>query len=309
MTEYSFDKAYTHAGVFHADDVCAAALLRMINPNIHIIRVNQPSDLPEDRTGLIIFDIGGGEFDHHTKESMECRPNVMCENGYIIKGAPYASFGKVLRAFYNKLMSEKVFDILDKTLAVDIDSQDALGGIPGKFHTKTPNQFSMAISSFNPQWNEEPNFAEAFEVAVTFAKAVIERYIAKAKAMVESEDVVCEAMARQELGDHFLVLSRYVNYSAYLADNIHWVIYPSLRGGYQMFSRILSGHNVDLFDEEDMAELRKDPCCTFVHPSGFTAVFTDLEDATYWAKRRSTKYDKLVAEMEAAEGEHASGIW
>ena len=32
------DKGFTHAGRFHADDVFAAALLRLCNPNIRIQR-------------------------------------------------------------------------------------------------------------------------------------------------------------------------------------------------------------------------------------------------------------------------------
>lgn len=55
------DACMTHAGVFHADDVFASALLRLLNPQVSIRRVRE---LPEEFCGLA-FDIGGGEFDHH----------------------------------------------------------------------------------------------------------------------------------------------------------------------------------------------------------------------------------------------------
>ena len=32
----NYDKAFTHGGIFHADDVFSAALLRMMNPDIFI---------------------------------------------------------------------------------------------------------------------------------------------------------------------------------------------------------------------------------------------------------------------------------
>lgn len=58
------DKAFTHGGIFHADDVFSAALLRMMNPDIFIERGNQ---VPDGYDGLV-FDIGGGAFDHHQED-------------------------------------------------------------------------------------------------------------------------------------------------------------------------------------------------------------------------------------------------
>ena len=49
--------AATHAGVFHADDVFGAALLRIINPQIEIKRVYRQDQVP---TGAVLFDIGCG---------------------------------------------------------------------------------------------------------------------------------------------------------------------------------------------------------------------------------------------------------
>ena len=58
--------AYTHSGRFHADDVFSAALLRIINPKIRFIRVNQ---LPDNTGNAIVFDIGGGRYDHHQSDA------------------------------------------------------------------------------------------------------------------------------------------------------------------------------------------------------------------------------------------------
>lgn len=73
--------AYTHAGMFHADDVFATALIKMINPSIKICRVFNVPDNAE-----FAYDIGGGKYDHHQQDA-EVREN----------GVPYASFGLLWR--------------------------------------------------------------------------------------------------------------------------------------------------------------------------------------------------------------------
>ena len=74
--------ALTHSGKFHADDVFASALLRICYPGIEIRRT---FEIPEGFDGLI-FDIGGGRFDHH-QTGAPVRPN----------GVPYAAFGLLWR--------------------------------------------------------------------------------------------------------------------------------------------------------------------------------------------------------------------
>src|SRR5699024_6469170 len=44
------DKGFTHAGRFHADDVFAAALLRLCNPNI---RIQRGFSVPEGYDGIV----------------------------------------------------------------------------------------------------------------------------------------------------------------------------------------------------------------------------------------------------------------
>lgn len=84
MTASIPDTALTHGGRFHADDVFSAALLKLLNPSVQIIRV---FDVPENFDGLV-FDIGWGRFDHHQKNA-PVRPN----------GVPYAAFGLLWKEF------------------------------------------------------------------------------------------------------------------------------------------------------------------------------------------------------------------
>ena len=86
------DKGFTHAGRFHADDVFAAALLRLCNPNI---RIQRGFSVPEGYDG-IVFDIGDGPFDHHGKDS----PVREC-------GVKYAAFGLLWRKLGPALVGEK----------------------------------------------------------------------------------------------------------------------------------------------------------------------------------------------------------
>ena len=76
-------KGFTHGGKFHADDVFSTALLQILRPDIQITR---GFTVPDDFDG-IVYDVGGGMFDHHS-EPRETRPN----------GVPYAAFGLLWRA-------------------------------------------------------------------------------------------------------------------------------------------------------------------------------------------------------------------
>lgn len=63
-------KGFTHGGKFHADDVFSTALLQILRPDIQVTR---GFVVPDDFDG-IVYDVGGGMFDHHS-EPRECRPN------------------------------------------------------------------------------------------------------------------------------------------------------------------------------------------------------------------------------------------
>ena len=82
------NEAITHNGRFHTDDVFSAALLKILNPQINIERKNS---VPEGYSGLV-FDLGGGEFDHHGSRS-RFRKN----------GVQYASFGLLWREYGSQI--------------------------------------------------------------------------------------------------------------------------------------------------------------------------------------------------------------
>lgn len=277
--------AITHAGVFHADDVFACAFLRLINPDIVIERLYKVPDNIAAET--VIFDIGGGEYDHHTKESAEFRDPENERN-------PYASFGKVVRGYGHFLFENpEVQRIFDTTLCLPIDMQDCNGSI---WHGVT-NTLSQAIGSFNPTWMEEndPRWDNCSDIcfmdAVEIAELIIKRYIKRAEAVYESEQIVKRAVEKKPEGSHYIVLDQYVNYNSYLRDtDVNWVIYPSRRGGWQLYSVLDRGVNRQLIPQFMIDDLRFNHGCTFVHHGAFTAVFDSRENAEKAAKRLDNLY-------------------
>lgn len=106
------NEGFTHGGVFHADDVFATALLKILNPNIHISR---GFSVPESFSG-IVYDIGGGKYDHHQKNS-RVREN----------GVPYAAFGLIWEQFCQELLSKEDAKAFDEYFIQPIDRSDNTG--------------------------------------------------------------------------------------------------------------------------------------------------------------------------------------
>ena len=60
----NFENMVVHSGVFHADDAMCCAMAKIVNPYVHIKRVNKVEHVPN----TIVCDIGGGKYDHHQKD-------------------------------------------------------------------------------------------------------------------------------------------------------------------------------------------------------------------------------------------------
>lgn len=284
--------AITHGGVFHADEVFAFAFLRKINPNIKLKRVLEVSDEDSKDPNIVVFDIGGGEFDHHTKEAMEWRDPI--HNLF-----PYASFGKVVRGYGDYIFdNSNIMNIFDNLIVSGIDMHDC--GAKTSNGKPYHNDISMAINAINPTWlmqkrvEDEGNdsvilFDAFFMKAAELADMVIDGYIDKAIAIDMAVSVVDEAIQEKKKDENFIVLPFYVNYVSRVisvTDDVNWVIYPSKRGGWQIYSVVDHGKNRDLFSEKEIETLKNNPKCSFVHPIGFTAIFTDKESAIIYLKDR-----------------------
>ncbi|GMB00486.1 MYG1 family protein [Pelosinus sp. IPA-1] len=183
----------THSGKFHADDVMATAILRLLLGDIKVTRTRDENILKEID---LVYDISLGEFDHH-QINKEIRENNI----------PYASCGLIWREFgsrviqkFNSQLEENdissIFDYVDKTLVQGIDATD--NGIDIKSEIKVTS-ISDIIQSFNPTWDSNDSKDEAFEEAVHYATEVLKRIISKQVSVIKARTIVNEAFQNRTI--------------------------------------------------------------------------------------------------------------
>ncbi len=258
------NKAFTHAGKFHSDDVFSAALLRILFPKIEITR---GFEVPESFDG-IVFDIGMGEYDHHQKNS-EVREN----------GCPYAAFGLLWRRFGNWLLEEEEAKEFDEKFIQPLDYSD---------NTGEPNELAGSISAFNPGWDENGDENVCFFKAVEIAQLILERQLVYAKSRKKANNMLDEAL--QEMKNHILILSRFIPWKKYLVDTeVYFVIFPSKRGGYNVQPAIEYAEEETFKvgfprnwwgkSKEELQEISGLKTLSFCHATGFLLAADSLEDA------------------------------
>jgi len=143
----------THPATFHADDVLSTCLLRLINPNIKIIRSNM---IPTEFCG-IAYDIGLGDYDHHQSDA-KVRDND-------IKYAAFGLLWKDLSAFF---MDDEHAAVFDAAFVSEIDRCD---------NGSDTNLLSSSIELFNPTWNSTSNADQLFENTVKIFTPVLKAMI------------------------------------------------------------------------------------------------------------------------------------
>jgi uncharacterized UPF0160 family protein len=267
---YMARKAFTHGGLFHADDVFASALLEILNPEIVIERGNK---VPDGYDG-IVFDIGMGRYDHHQHDKR-----------YRDNGVPYAAFGLLWDDFGELILEKNDAKLFDEVFVQPIDLTD---------NTGDKNMLSQCISDFNPVWNEHIESNAAFEEAVIFAKEILEKRFRVIKANREAYNRV-RAMMPDDKSRIFIMKEAMPWKEAIRGTDIMYVIFPSIRGGYMVQA---------VPDDEDKNKLKKPfpenwrgknaeelrnitgiETFNFCHISGFLCSTGTLEDATKVAKK------------------------
>lgn len=200
-------KGFTHGGKFHADDVFSTALLQLVRPDIQITR---GFEVPEGFDG-IVYDIGGGMFDHHGPDRAE-RPN----------GVPYAAFGLLWKALGAPLVGANQARLMDENFIQPLDLND---------NTGEKDSLADVIGAFNPRWDESRDADECFFEAVAFAKVILQKRIEEARAVNRADELVLKAYAGMR--DGIVVLPCYAPWknALYRSDAV-FVAYPSQRGGW-----------------------------------------------------------------------------
>ena len=257
-------EALTHGGRFHADDVFAAALLKLIKPDIQIKRINT---LPKMYDGLI-FDIGFGEYDHHQKNK-RVRAN----------GIHFAAFGLLWEKLGAPMVGEKIAESFDRNFVEKIDYTDNSG---------KSNLISEAINDFNPSWNEDNNYDKCFEEAVSFAAGVLKRRIEKEIRNEAAKEEIHNLLKNNT--DKCVVLDRPMPWKSVLVGtDTEFVIFPSARGGYMIQTVPISNEELTPVvefpyewygaDAETLRRISGVKTFTFCHSTGYIASAGSLEDA------------------------------
>jgi uncharacterized UPF0160 family protein len=182
----------THDGVFHADEVFATALIKLIaksnnNENkIEVVRTRNPKILQEylELETSIVIDVGNSEFDHH----QELKYNTI--NG---EEVPMSSFGLVHKKFLE--LDLIMFDKDLQSLVTEIDKAD--NGV-------APSTISTLIRTFTPNWNDKSDTAmeDAFKKAVKFAKGILKNMLEKTNSSLLAEETIkdeIQNLKKQEL--------------------------------------------------------------------------------------------------------------
>jgi len=277
----NMDCAFTHGGVFHSDDVFSAALLKIINPDIKIIRGFK---VPENFAGLV-FDIGGGTYDHHQADN-EIREN----------GIAYASFGKLWRDLGPELVGDIEAEKFENSVVQPLDYTD---------NTGERNMLSSMISSFNPTWDDEINSDEKFNEALDCASKYIQNKIKSCKSKERAKVIVEEALLSMD-DNGIAVLPQFAPWSdTLIPSEAKLVIFPSQRGGFnlQVISKSFTSREPKVNLPVSWAGQKEDvlrneiPELNFCHSSRFLAAFDTLEGAKKGAAIAISEARKLLPDQ------------
>ena len=277
----NMDCTFTHGGVFHADDVFSAALLKTINSDIEIIRGFK---VPNNFQGLV-FDIGGGTYDHH-----------QADNEIRVNGIPYASFGKLWRDLGPESVGHIETERFDKSIVQAIDYTD---------NTGERNMLSSMISSFNPTWDEVINTDEKFNEALDCASKYIQNKIKSCKSKERAKAIVKEALLSMD-DKGIVVLPKFTPWSdTLIPSEAKLVIFPSQRGGFnlQVISKSFANREpkVNLpaswVNQKEDVQRNEIPELNFCHTSRFLAAFDTLEGAKKGAAIAITEAGKMLPDQ------------
>lgn len=224
----------THAGIFHADEVFASVILSKVIDNLVISRVFEIDDLMNNK---IIYDIGGGKFDHH-----QLGGNGKREDGisYSSCGLIWKEYGKILLKNKGYQNIDELFEIIDRDLIEYIDANDN-GEIPTIDTNYNFMHLSKLISEFNSKWDEDIDNDINFIEVVKFADIIFEKVLKSITSKLKAKAIIEESIKKSK--NNIMFLDKFAPWKEFLlisnndkAKDILFVIFPSNRGGYNICS-------------------------------------------------------------------------
>lgn len=278
----------THSGTFHADEIFATVILSKIIPEITLIRVPEVVENPNENT--LVYDIGAGKFDHHQFGGNGQRLNGV---KYAACGLIWKEYGKQLLEKYNIEEIDYTWNYIDKNLIQFIDSNDN-GQLP-KMEVDYRNvHLSYIISLFNPKWDEADDSDEKFFKALNLANIIFDEFLVDTFAKMKAKKQVEQAIDESE--DGIMILERSIPWKEFLLNSekekskeINYVIFPSKRGGYNVYAvplEIGSFENRKTLPQswrgkrdKELQKVTGVKTARFCHNAGFICSCETLEDA------------------------------
>lgn len=184
----------THNNGFHADDCFAVASLELVFGKLNIVRTRDEELI---KKADVVVDVGciyneeTLRFDHHQEGGAGTREN----------GIPFASFGLVWKKFGQEICGQSdLAEIVDKRLVSPIDALDnGFGLSTPKYQDVSNYELSSVIGAMNPTFLEKDISPDSiFPKAVEFAKEIIQREIASAKATLFGEKLFVDSFSKSE---------------------------------------------------------------------------------------------------------------
>ena len=224
----------THNGTFHCDEVFSTIMFSKLLPEVIVCRT---SDLEKANSDQYIYDVGGGELDHH-----QFGGNGERDNGvkYSSCGLVWKKFGKEIIKKYTEKDIDEIWKMIDKNLIQCIDTGDN-GQIPDINVDYRLVQVASIISEFNPNWDEDIDPDVKFEEAVKLAETVFDNSMKSSISKMRAKSKV--DMAINDSKDGIMTLEKFLPWKEFLLESdsskaklINFVIFPSNRGGYNIYT-------------------------------------------------------------------------
>lgn len=285
-------KVVTHGKAFHADDVCAAAVLYLLGLVSSLFRTRNRMKV---ESADIAIDVGyvynpeRNRYDHHQEGGAGIRPN----------GIPYASFGLVWKHWGEQLCgSAEVAELVDAHLVQSVDATDCGHDLYANltYQGAAPHTVSDIIWAYNPDWDKNPtgeDFDRQFMLAVEVAKEMIYNAIRQAVGCIKAKEIVLQSLAVAD-DPQILVLDCFCprrdwQVAVIELESVRFVLFPSEAGqwsiqavpvgrGFSAVKRRLPASWLGKRDWE-LRQLTGVDDAIFCHNAGFVAVAHSKEGA------------------------------
>ncbi len=278
----NIETAATHNGVFHPDEVIAAAILRTAFPNITIVRTRDEKTMSECD---IRFDVGGkyspsdGDFDHHQDRMLPASCNLVWDY-----------YGEKVISKITPPNPEIHQYVLDKLLnpisGLDCDFQ--------RFIAENPKGVYMTVGDvilgFNrPELDEETQFFQ-FMTAVSVAEQILLNTVLAGAAEAEIADVIRNG---EQIAEFATLYEKGFLYNDWRFDPnrpkrpfvANLLVMPQPDRTWAVVSLDTTNFNLASASGEGLV---------FAHKAGFFAKWATREQAVAYASEKSEKRSQVI---------------